>query len=376
MEQASYRIPELLDALGVKYRKRSKKYEGMCPVHDGEHYNFNIYPDGYKIRGFWHCMSNHCEQTFSGNIIGLVRGVLSQQNHEWKIDGDKTATWEEAVKWLCDWMGVKYADIKPDHDKFDRNKFAAGIEMLTRRAETPKGICSRDRLRKFLQIPAAYFVGRDYSPALLDEYDVGLCINPKSELYNRVVVPIYDTDYKFVIGCIGRSIDPECGECKKHHAINVPCPPEWAHASHAKWRVSTHKLPNGESENFNDKNHLYNMWMAKDSILRTRCIVIVEGAGDVWRLVSAGIPNVVGLFGSDLQESQLISLECSGATTVVCLSDNDAAGENVYRQIREKCWFASHIYRPTFSGHDVGGLSEAHIVSSGLKDFIESKARK
>jgi hypothetical protein len=366
MEQALYRIEDLMDELGVKVKMRANKYNGTCPVHGGRSNNFNFYPDGYKSPGFWHCLSEHCEGVFKGNIIGLVRGVLSHQEMGWTKAGEDTVSWQYAIDWLCNWLGVEFDSLEPDLDKFNRHKFTSGIEVFAKKVETPKGICSREKLRKHLIIPAQYFIERDYSPALLDEYDVGYCGNLKSKLYGRVVVPIYDNDHQYVIGCIGRSLHPECPLCKMHHADGA-CPGRWEYANYCKWKVP---------EGFNDKNHLYNMWKAKDAIYKTRCVVLVEGVGDVWRLVSAGIDNVVGLFGSDLQEPQIISLECSGATTVICLTDNDTAGDNVIRQIKEKCWFAVNIHRPKFEGHDIGGLTEEYIVSSGLKDFIESKARK
>jgi hypothetical protein len=367
MERACYRLDELFDALGIKVRRRSRKYEGSCPVHGGRNINFALYPEGYKTRGFWHCMSQHCERTFKGNIIGLVNGVLSHDRLGWSSKGDDMVPWQDGIDWLCNWLGVAYDELEPDMSKFDRDRFVAGIEMMTRTAEKPKGICSRQRLRKHLEIPATYFMERGFSPACLDEYDVGLCTDPKSELCNRVVVPVYDAEGEYVIGCIGRSVESRCEVCECFHNKGMTCPVGREKGRYSKWRVST---------GFVDKNHLYNIWRAKEAIVNTRCIVLVEGAGDVWRLVSAGIPNVVGIFGSDLQESQIISLECSGATTVICLSDNDEAGNNVERRIRERCWFATQVYRPKFAGHDIGGMTENEITNSGLKDFIESKARK
>lgn len=367
MERALLRIDELFEELCIPVRRRSKRYSGPCPIHGGRQYNFHLYPEGTKgCPGFWHCLSEHCESTFRANVIGLVRGVLSRQRLGWDKAGDNTVEWKDAVHWLSNWLEVDYATLEPDLDKFSRNKFAAGIEAFTQTAPAPKGICSRETLRRHLEIPARYFIERDYSPALLDEYDVGFCSNPKSKLHNRVVVPIYDNDYQYVVGCIGRSLYPECKTCGQHHQGDMQCPQRWEFAKYCKWKVP---------DDFNDKNYLYNMWRAKSEILSSRCVVIVEGVGDVWRLVSAGIPNVVGIFGSSLQESQIISLECSGATTVICLTDNDEAGDNVYKEIKQKCWFAANVFRPKFEGHDVGSLTEEYIVDSGLKKFIEMKGR-
>lgn len=361
------RIEELFDEMGMRYRQSGEKYISACPVHGGKKLDkFRFWPEGHTGHS-WHCASGNCQAFFPRNIIGLVQGYLSHEKYGWEKKGDETSSWVEAITWLSNWLKIDYSTLKADISKAERQKFAASIELLTKGIEKPKGICSRSKLRSFLEIPAPYFVERGYSPALLNEFDVGFCSNPKSEMYNRTVVPIYDDEYKNIIGLLGRTHEPRCETCGMFHHPDLQCPEEWQHATYCKWKVGG---------NFNDKNHLYNFWQAKSRILSTRSVVVVEGAGDVWRLVSCGIGNVVGLFGSELSEPQLIKLECSGATSIICLTDNDDAGNAAYEQLRERCWFASEISRPKFEGHDVGGLTEEFIVNSGLKRFIESKIRK
>lgn len=366
MERALINVDDMFDRLGIGTLARQGKYRGVCPVHGGKSHNFTFYTGGYKSPGFWNCQSEHCERVFRGNVIGLVRGVLSREEKGWSARGDETVTWGRAVQWLCDWMGVNFDDLKPDPERIARKKLIDDMEQLTKSRKTSGGICDRETLRSHLEIPARYYINHLYSPALLNAYDVGFCRNRKSSLYNRVVVPIYDDDYKYVVGCIGRSLHQKCESCRHYHYAIDPCPSPIEYARFAKWRVS---------DGFIDKHWLYNYWFAKEAIASSRSVVIVEGAGDVWRLVSCGVKNVVGVMGSDLSESQFLTLETSQATSIVCLSDNDQAGENLYEQIKRKCWFASSIIRPEFEGHDIGELAEGYIHEN-LVPIINSKLRR
>jgi hypothetical protein len=44
----------------------------------------------------------------------------------------------------------------------------------------------------------------------LEDYDVGYCDNPAKPMYERAVVPIYDNEHKYIVGCTGRSIFEKC----------------------------------------------------------------------------------------------------------------------------------------------------------------------
>lgn len=315
---------------------------GKCPVHgstDSESLNF--YPDGYERKAFWQCWSHHCEGHFKGNLLGFVRGVLSHQEYGWEKPKDREVTWRAAVNFLCDFLGTDWNKLKPDYTLAQTQQFLAGVAMLAPQTTPNQKMTTKNQLRDKLEIPAKYYTDRGFQPTTLDAYDVGLCVDPTHELYGRVVIPFYNQEKTAVIGCIGRSPFEECPQCQTYHDPLTPCLTDDSKiVDYCKVKTS---------RGFNDKNFLYNYWNAHQDILATRCVHVVEGAADVWRLVEAGIHNCVAISGSGITSRQQIALECSGATEIICLTDDDEAGEKAYENIADRCWFAKTT-RPDWWG--------------------------
>ena len=71
----------------------------------------------------------------------------------------------------------------------------------------------------------------------LNKYDVGLCTNPQRPMYNRVVAPIYDTEYKTMVGCTGRSIFEACPKCGTYHNPQRDCPSPEKQWLYSKWKT-------------------------------------------------------------------------------------------------------------------------------------------
>ena len=195
------------------------------------------------------------------------------------------------------------------------------VDVFNRSVERQESSISRAEIRSKISIPSEYYMGRGYSAETLDIFDVGECLAENQ--------PIYDEGYNY-IGCVGRS-------------RNENMKPKWLH-----------------SKGFR-KSVLYGLNVAKEHILETSSIVLVEGQGDVWRLHEAGIKNAVGIFGSSINDDQLILLESSGALDVIILTDTDEAGSKAYEQIIKKCGRRFNYYRPAISHKDVGDMSTEQI---------------
>ena len=170
---------------------------------------------------------------------------------------------------------------------------------------------SKEKLRQTLEIPCEYYINRGYSSDVLDKYDVGL-YNKR----NRVVVPVYDDSYKYVAGFLGRSVHDQCKKCKKWHDSKHKCPNKVYEIKECE------KWLNGS---FESTNYLYNYWFAAEHIRKTGVAILVEGAGDVWRLEENGIHVSLALFGTDLTDSQRILLDRSGALSIIVMLDSDEA---------------------------------------------------
>jgi DNA primase len=181
-------------------------------------------------------------------------------------------------------------------------------------------------------------------------------------MFNRIVVPIYDNDYKYMVGCTGRSIFEKCSKCSAYHSDNNECPTKDKSWMYPKWK---HSL------DFKSQNYLYNFWFAKEHILKTSTAILVESPGNVWRLEENEIHNSVAIFGSSLSDRQKILLDSSGAMNLVILTDNDDAGHKAAQQIKTKCQNTYRIFIPKISKPDVGEMTKEEIKNE-ITDYLES----
>ena len=175
-------------------------------------------------------------------------------------------------------------------------------------------------------------------------------------MYQRAVVPIYDNNHEFIVGCTGRSIFDKCPKCNNYHDPKEKCRhfPKWMH-----------------SKGFQKEKWLYNYWVAKDEIAKTGVAILVESPGNVWRLAEAGIHNVVAIFGTAFNNDQKNLLDESGALSLVCLMDNDDAGQKAAKKIEEQCGRLYRLYFPSFDAADIAELN-VDTVTSDIKPFIEN----
>jgi DNA primase len=178
---------------------------------------------------------------------------------------------------------------------------------------------------------------------------------------NRVVVPIYDNNYKFMVGCTGRSIYEKCESCKGFHDPHNSCPHNDDIWKYCKWK---------HNKDFKSQNHLYNFWFAKEHILKTGVAIIVESPGNVWRLEENGIHNSVAMFGCSLSDRQKILLDSSGAMSLVILTDNDEAGRKAADQIKIKCQNTYRVFIPNISKPDIGEMTSAEI-NDEIKTYLQ-----
>jgi 5S rRNA maturation endonuclease (ribonuclease M5) len=369
---ASLRIDELLNRLGVRVRRAGRLLAGRCPVHGGNNPGaFNIYPDGHTTRGNWRCNTHHCEKVFKNSLIGFVRGVLSHQELGWTGgEANRQVPFTQAREWICEFLGTKFSDIKIDLSEVEKKKFVTGVESLTAgRSVAQQSGWPRVLVRGRLEIPSRYYIGRGYAADVLDKYDVGLsrCDDPANPMFGRIVVPVFDPDYENVVGFTGRTIHAKCNLCKAHHGAGS-CPDYPEDARYVKWRNSV---------GFNKHRYLYNYWFAKRSIRETGAVVVVEGPGDVWRLVEAGVHNVVALFGVTLDDYQQIVLEGSGAMDVILLLDKDRAGQKAIVEIKKLLQRSFRVHSPEWNSHgkDIGDLTVAE-VKRDIIPILDSLSRK
>lgn len=346
-------IESLLQNLDLEYSLGSKMVSMCCPIHRGDNPSaVNIYHEGDHYRGNWKCRTHGCESTFKGSIIGFVRGVISSNKYNWTKDGDDSCSFEEALNYCLAFLNKDMKSIKIS--KSDRNKkiFTSLVNHVKNKSVITTNRLTRDFVRQSLKIPAQYFIERGFSKSILDKYDVGFCDKINKEMYNRAVVPIYDNDYEYVVGCTGRIVFEKCDQCNSFHSPESKCPNETD-----KWKFSKWK----HNQDFKSQNHLYNFWFAKKHILESNTVLIVESPGNVWKLEENGIHNSVAIFGSSLSDMQKMILDSSGAMNIVILTDNDEAGKKAAQQIKSKCQNTYRIFIPQISKPDIADMTTQEI---------------
>lgn len=194
---AADRLEELLELLGVDGLRRAKKfYVGCCPVHGGDRNSaFNIFHSGDTCSGNWRCFTHGCHKEFQPSLVGFVRGVISHRKYGWRNTGDtdKMCPFKEVVEFMTKFVGNDFSDMEINLADIEKRKFTSRMEKVYNRKKPVRKIkIPRELVRQSLEIPDQYFITREYSPALLDRYDVGLCTNPNREMYMRATAPIYD----------------------------------------------------------------------------------------------------------------------------------------------------------------------------------------
>lgn len=332
------------EALGVRLYRRGCRFVGKCPIHDSRSPEaLNFYPD----KGNWVCNSDKCHKKFPRSAIGFIRGVLSNQQCGWQQEGDDKVSHKEAVDWALDFLNTSIHNIKVDYAKADKIKF---IDEFNKPELIQPTLCTIDEYLNMVEIPAQYYLDRGYPEWILKKYEVGQIkggILPK----NRIAYPVYDDNKKRILGAVTRSLLPRCPQCRNCHNEEFPCS-----SGELRWKII----------GLNDKHHLYNYWYAKQAISETKSLVIVEGAGDVWRMVEAGCRNVVGLFGSNLYPMQESLIQSCGARTIYVASDNDEAGRSCREEIKRKCGTYMKVVSVEYAGQEIGDLDVNYIKNEIL----------
>jgi DNA primase len=290
---------------------------------------------------------------FINSAFGFVRGLLSMARYKWKERGDQMASIFETVELVNKLLEVDAVDVPTDMDKI---KFISQTNNGIKQAKII-GKIPKQQVRSQLEFPAKYLTNRGFSPQVLDRYDVGLCNNRTKEMYQRIVVPIYDDSGQYMVGCTCRSIYEKCPLCKLWHNPKIPCPQKWHEHMFSKWKHS------GFKRDF----HLYNSWFACKHIQMTNQVIVVESPGNVWKLEEAGIHNSVAIFGTYISKQQTGLLNKMGAMYVTVIGDNDKAGDTMCEIIQKnKMWKVERIKVP--QGYDDLGDMPINKITELLKE--------
>jgi 5S rRNA maturation endonuclease (ribonuclease M5) len=306
-----------------------------CPVHEGDNvtaFNINIDEDHEDHCGKWFCNTQGCHNEKSANdIISLVWMLLENKFK-------KSYKFPEVVKFCQDFCSGVKVDISTTY------KSSEALDKLlknTRKVNELQNKATRSTVRKYLTFPPQHYINRGFSQEALDLFDVGLCTRPDSQMYKRIVFPVYDENDEYMVGCVGRTIGND--------------PRKWIN-----------------QKGFNKSNFLYNYGKAIEHITRSATIILAEGQGDVIRLWESGIRNAVGIFGSKISDAQEFLIQKTGVSNVIIMSDNDKAGDACKKDIHERLKLLFNIYTVELPKNDIGDMS-VNEVNEVIKPQIQGK---
>lgn len=350
---AGNHVDDILQYFSIDYHRAGKCYAMCCPIHEGDNESAcTIYPSGDTIGGFWKCRTYGCHTVFRPSILGFIRGVLSHKNG-WRKNGDPLYNFRKTIDIALSILKQNVADDEID-ESIDKAKFTKAINNYNIDNTATKPNITREYIQQSLCIPSSYIESRGISREILKKYDVGTCIDKTKPMFERAVFPVYDPEYKGCIGCVGRSIYPECSKCSCYHNPIVGCP-------HKDYKWKYHKWLN--SRGFNGESTLFNYWFAKEKINQLQSVILVEGCIDCLKLVQYGFENVVAIFGDSLTDRQRILLEKLSVLDIIILTDNDNAGRNASIKISKQCQKLFNIKIPKYpsANKDVGEMTKEEI---------------
>lgn len=312
--------------LGVNYYVCDDKVTMPCPVHGGDN------PNGFSILlrgvGNWRCFTHNCHEQYGtskgASLVSFVQAV-------------KKLTFWQTLSYLGKLLGVEANNEDLSTDK-EQREFIRKCKILDLPKEEKRLLIPRNKVRQSLKYPVTNILDswRLFNPSILDAYDVGECSTRNKPMSDRIVVPLYDETGNYMVGCSGRSIYNKCELCNTYHKPSLFCPAtQYEIFLSSKWK---------NSANFAAESYLYNLWKAKKVIEESKCVVLVEGPGDIWRLEEAGIHNGLALLGTKFTDEQKRIIEGLGATTLVIGTDNDNAGLAARNFIRESCGRLFNVY--------------------------------
>ena len=328
---------DILEYFELKYADCDSYVSTTCPIHEGADnpsaFSICTDPDD-EMYGLWRCWTRGCEQSYSHDMIGLIHGLM-------EMSEKKKVKFPSVIAFAIKFTETSAEQLKEAAGSKEYSVFDKFTKAVERKKKEPTIKISRESVRKSLIRPATYYIDRGFDEKILDKFDVGVCLDKTKQMYNRVVAPVYDDDYNYIVGCVGR-VQHENYEGRK-----------WVN-----------------SKNFHTGSYLYGYWLAKEKIREMKTVILVEGQGDVWKIHEAGIENVVGIFGSSLSDSQSRTLETCGAFTVVIMTDNDEAGKKARDSIKSKCSRIFNIVEPEFDHKDVGDMT-AEQINLEIKPQLE-----
>jgi len=304
---------DIVDLIGsyLELKKAGANYRASCPFHKEKTPSFMVNPE----RQIFKCFG--CQQ--SGDIFSFVQ----------EMEGIE---FSDALQILAEKAGIKLRQI--DQKFYQQKKDLYEINQLA--AKVYQHILEKQKVGKKAR---AYLRKRAIKPKMIEQFQlgyapqtwqtmsdflkkkgisqediiqVGLAIssNKDSSCYDRfrgrIVFPIFNPADR-VVGFSSRIL-PEYDDKQMGKYINSP-----------------------DTSIFDKSKVLYGYNFARDSIRKTKAVILVEGQFDVITSHQAGFTNTVATSGTALTEGQL-KIISRLASKIIFAYDQDSAGQTAIKR--------------------------------------------
>lgn len=296
----------------VSLKRRGKDYVGLCPFHQEKTPSFHVSPG----KQFFHCYG--CKE--GGNAIDFV---IKRDRIEFK----------EALQVLADRAGITLP-------KRGVSAPAGERQLLL---EANSAACSL--FEKYLSDPELGKPARDYleergfEPATIKKFQIGLAIDSWDALLKSPLVK------KFPASLLQQAGLVKARESGGHYdtfrnRLMFPIRDENARIIGFGGRVMPGSedpakyLNSPETPLFSKGRCIYGLDHARQKIVETQTVAVVEGYTDVVMAHQFGAANVVSILGTAMTEQHVAILR-RFAEKIVLLFDADSAGETAMNRAVE-----------------------------------------
>ncbi len=327
----------------IKLEKKGRNYLGLCPFHNERTPSFTV----SREKKIFHC--------FGCNKGGNVFQFLSQIEN---------ITYAQAVSKLASRFGIKIEEKESfEYDitnKKDSMYYAYILladyynYILLNTAEA--SIALKYLLNRGLSLQTIKEFNIGYAPSnndsavsFLEKYNFNMSyavaagvIKESNKKYcdvfnDRIIFPIKDDSGK-IVAFSGRTLSKEKDIAKYYN---------------------TH-----ETEIFEKKNILFNLSNSRPYIRKKKEIMLSEGYMDVISSYQENVKNIVGLMGTNIDNSKIDKISQIADKFILAL-DNDSAGIEATIKIGDKLLLKSdNVYKLVFS------------VSKDIDEFVSEKRKK
>ena len=289
-------ISEYLDL-----KQRGRNYVAVCPFHDDHSPSLVV----SRERQMFTCFT--CKT--SGNVFSFV---MKYEN----------VSFPEAVQTVAKKIGYT---LKGDFSNFKESKYKKEFEIMdfvtkyyTNNINTTSGINA-----------LKYLENRGITKDIIKEFNIGLALDKKDDLYNILLKKNYSLEDLSDLGFVNK-INLNVYDTFINR-IMIPIENLQGNVVGFTGRIyngeedTAKYLNTKETKIFKKGSILFNYHNARNAIRETKVVVVVEGNMDAITLSSKGIKNVVALMGVAMSQVQIDTLKKLNVPIILML-DNDAAG--------------------------------------------------